>query len=358
MKRCAFALAAALAICGCSRQEPRVVIENGYVFAPVDIQRSFIAMAENPDAKNVLLIGEGAKKCARFFDEAGLEVSFAGKGGFDLVVMACKSISKDSCARVASLLSDDGVLAWMVDVDGVTAAEFKKMLECFSPGCARLWMVGEKNWLITGSGYGAKTRLDDILGLFSREWAFSSLAEAKSPAVQHLFASYAGTREDVMPAFSCGDQNAQVRPEYFLTKEIPELDWLDFSGVDEDIAAKFSAEARSMQVVRRLAVEGSMLAESGKEQEAIDAWNRALRRNPREMFVLERLDRLDRNAGGFFEVRKILMAMKCYETMVLIDPDNPAPLNNFGVCLRKIGRLDIAERVFRRVEELKALQSR
>ena len=70
------------------------------------------------------------------------------------------------------------------------------------------------------------------------------------------------------------------------------------------------------------------------------------------MFLLERLDRLERNAKGFMAVRKILMAMKCYETMALIRPDDPVALNNFAICLKKIGKLDIAEKVLARAEEL------
>lgn len=358
VKRALFFLAAALALGGCSKKEEEAPPAETYVFPPIDVQRSFIAMAENPDARDVLLIGEGAKKCAPFFEEAGMKTRESAGGRFDLVVMACGSVSKDSCAKVSAFLGDGGSLAWMIDVEGVDATQFRKMLENFNMPSVRLWMVGEKHWLLTGSKDTAKKKLEDVFGLFSKEGTFARLAAAKCPAVQHLFASYAGTREDIMPAFAEGDQKAEVRPEYFLTKEIPSLDWIDASDVDGDIAKRFFSEARSMQVVRRLAVEGSMLAEAGKEKEAVDAWSRALKRNPCDLFVLERLDRLERNAKGFFEVRKILMAMKCYETMVLIDPENQAALNNFGVCLKKIGRHDIAERAFKRVKELQTRERR
>lgn len=358
MRRALFFIAAALAFGGCSKKDESAPPPPPYVFAPIDIQRSFIAMTENPDADDVLLIGEAAKKCAPYFDAAGVKSSVTANGKFDLVVMACKSVSIESCAKVRSLLRKGGAIAWMIDVTSTDAASFRKMIESFDMPAVRLWMVGEKQWLLTSSTDGAKKRLDDMFNLFSVEGAFGALAEARSPAVHHLFAAYAGAREDIMPAFEEGDQKAEVRPEFFLTKEIPSLDWIDASRVDADIAKKFFDEARSMQVIRRLAVEGSMLAEAGREKEAVDAWARALKRNPNDMFVLERLDRLERNAKGFFEVRKILMAMKCYETMVLINPENQAALNNFGVCLKKIGRSDIAERAFRRVKELQELQAR
>ena len=75
-------------------------------------------------------------------------------------------------------------------------------------------------------------------------------------------------------------------------------------------------------------------------------------RNPRDLFVLERLDRLARNARGFLEVGKVLQAMKCYETMVLVRPDS-RNVRSFGLCLKKIGKLDLAEKVLARADELR-----
>jgi Flp pilus assembly protein TadD len=46
------------------------------------------------------------------------------------------------------------------------------------------------------------------------------------------------------------------------------------------------------------------------------------------------------------------MAMKCYETMLNIRPGDAAAAYNFGMCLKKIGKLDLAERVLGRAREL------
>ena len=75
-------------------------------------------------------------------------------------------------------------------------------------------------------------------------------------------------------------------------------------------------------------------------------------RNPRDPMLLDRLDRLNRNANGFLEVGKVLQAMKCYETMILINPKDAAAVRNFGLCLRKIGRDEVAEKVLERAREL------
>ena len=96
----------------------------------------------------------------------------------------------------------------------------------------------------------------------------------------------------------------------------------------------------------------SQVANDRKSEEAaIEKWSRAAKRNPHDLLILERLDRLERNARGFLEVGKVLQAMKCYETMVLIKP-TATSVNNFGMCLKKIGKLDMAEQVLKRAREM------
>ncbi len=88
------------------------------------------------------------------------------------------------------------------------------------------------------------------------------------------------------------------------------------------------------------------------EEKAAEIWAQAALRNPNDLFLLERRDRLDRNARGFLKVGKLLQAMKCYETMVLMCPDNATAIHNFGMCLKKIGKLDLAEKVLARAKML------
>ena len=111
-----------------------------------------------------------------------------------------------------------------------------------------------------------------------------------------------------------------------------------------------------MQVMRREAVKAAMAATDVKDKKGEEAvaerFARVALRNPNELFVLERLDRLDRNARGFLEVGKILMALKCYETMVLIRPSDASAVHNFGMCLKKIGKLDLAEKILARAKTL------
>ena len=93
------------------------------------------------------------------------------------------------------------------------------------------------------------------------------------------------------------------------------------------------------------------LQEKGEEA-ATDVWAKVAIRSPNDPMLLERIDRLNRNAKGFLEVNKPLQAMKCYETVVLIRPNDPVAIHNFGACLMKIGKRDLAEKVLAKARKL------
>ena len=71
------------------------------------------------------------------------------------------------------------------------------------------------------------------------------LVKAGCDSLPELFASYAGSREEVMPAFESGEMSAKVRPEFFLTKEIPKVSWIDKGAADDDIYQNVMREIRS-----------------------------------------------------------------------------------------------------------------
>ena len=239
-----------------------------------------------------------------------------------------------------------------IDVDGLTAPELLGQLAPYTNDAANvnLWMPGEKSWLVV---------VHDGTNLVDLAWAMNAVANDPSCTVSlpEVFASYVGTLADVLPAF--GSQlEGPVVPEWFVTKEIPALPWLDATGVDEDIRKTTLAEIRSMQVVRRLVLEGIIssrqVKDKGDEEPVTERWARAFLRNPHDPLLLERIDVLNRNARGFLEVDKVLQAMKCYETIMLINPNDAVAVGNFGLCLRKLGRLDMAKEVLARAKELEA----
>lgn len=324
-----------------------------YLFEPVRAAAACISVLEKPDAKRVLLIGDDAMKVRGVFEAAGMKCQTDLSGKVDIAFVDCSSMSAQSRDKVFSCISANGVFAWLMDVRGVSAEAFRERIGSFGRDEAHLWMPGENRWLITGRKEPRMIKLSAMLEFFSADGMFDVLSRYRLGGVAELFSSYVGTVSEIMPAFAAGDLSAEVKPEFFLSREVPPLRWVSAEDVDKDVSNRFFADIRSMQMMRRLAVKGNMAAMQGDENTSVDHWSRALLRNPGELFVRERIDRLERNARGFLAVKKFLQAMKCYETIIKIDPKDIGALHNFGQCLRNVGRVDIAEKILKRVEELK-----
>ena len=238
--------------------------------------------------------------------------------------------------------------AKVVDVSGMSAAEFLRVLKDFPGKDVHVWMPGEKDWLLIGNLSTNAVPLAKAMEEFALDTnCVTSVAE--------VFASYAGTREDILPAFK-RKLEGEVVPEWFITEKIPEIDWLDVSGIDEDILKVTLSEIRSAQVMRREFLRGNMLAAKATdkkgEEAATEVWAKVAIRSPNDPMLLERIERLNRNAKGFLEVNKPLQAMKCYETVVLIRPNDPVAIHNFGACLMKIGKRDMAEKILAKAKKL------
>ena len=267
----------------------------------------------------------------------------------DCVMDALRLIAKLETAGT----SPSNVVGRIFDARGKTAADFRRALEKMPGHSRHVWMPGADQWFLVGhldtNGVPLAKAMDDFAALESARY---------SPT--ELFASYVGTVEEVMPAFS-SSLEGELLPEWFVSKDIPYLDWIDTSGIDMDICGRIMGEIRSMQVVRRELLKGNIAARAATdrkgEQAACEIWARCALRNPNDPMLLERIERLDRNARGFLAVGKLLQAMKCFETIILIQPKNAAAVHNFGMCLKKLGKTEMAEQVLRRAEVLSATAS-
>ena len=264
----------------------------------------------------------------------------------DCVMDALRLIAKLETAGT----SPSNVVGRVFDARGKSAADFRRALEILPGRSRHVWMPGADRWFLVGhlttNAVPLAKAMDDFAALESARY---------SPT--ELFASYVGTVEEVLPAFST-DLKGELLPEWFVSKDIPYLGWLDVRGIDPDIRGRLMGEIRSMQVVRRELLKGNMVARTATdrkgEQSACEIWARCALRNPNDPMLLERLERLDRNARGFLSVGKLLQAMKCFETIVLIQPKNAAAVHNFGMCLKKLGKTEMAEQVLKRAEVLSA----
>lgn len=355
MKKTLWLLLLSFSLFGCKKDAPQeeIVAKDDYVYPFVYTIASQIAISEKPDMRRVLLIGEEARKTETYFKNAGVKAESSIQGKYDAVIVACDGMSKESCSRMLSLLTENGIAVWMMDVSAVKMGEFQEMLGSFACSEAHLWMPSANRWVVVGRNGAAKIKLSAIMEAFTRENAFEDLAKASLNTIAELFASYVGKLEDIMPAFEGAHKDAVVKCEYFLPREISKIDWIS-EDVDEDILKPTLTDIRSMQVIRRLIVESAINVAEGDEEAAIDKLSRAALRNPHDPMLLERIDRLDRNAAGFLQVGKVLMAMKCYEYILGIQPNDIKALTNIGICFKTIGKLDLAEKAFERVCELSA----
>ena len=258
---------------------------------------------------------------------------------------------KEAIYRICKLerTSTSDHSAKVIDVKGMSAADFRRELEAVAGRDVHVWMPGERDWLLIGNMSTNGVPLAKAMEEFADDpKCLMSVAE--------VFASYVGTREEILPAFT-SKLRGEVVPEWFVTKDIPGIGWLDVSGIDEDIRKSVLSDIRSAQVMRRELLRGNMLAAKAKdkkgEEAATEAWAKVALRNPNDPMLLERIENLNRNAKGFLEVNKVLQAMKCYETVVLIRPNDPVAIHNFGACLLKIGKRDLAEKILEKAKRLR-----
>lgn len=354
---CGLALLALLAAGACwyylSRDGKTVVAgpAEEYQYKPLKTISAHLAMLEKPDACRVLVLGETGEDFRPFFEHAKLKCLAKDEAGrYDIVFVGGKP--DRAWADIVARVGTSGVLAWTINVSGTSAAEFKAMLEAFPCEQTHLWMPGENEWLLVGRVKPARLKLDAMLELFSDDDAFIDLVRAQCESLPELFASYVGNRDDILPAF-VGDLSMPVRPEFFVTRDIKELDWVSKGDVDDDIFATIRSEIRSMQFVRRMILEGNMLARTPEGMDAaLDKWSAAVIRNPRDPMMMDRLYRLAVNAKAFQNVGNLKGAAKCYETMISIRPKDAAALAAYADCMKALGQKEISEQAAKKAEEL------
>lgn len=317
----------------------------------------YAAALARPDASGVLVTGDDAKYgeiFASLFPGAVTTNSVPSSPGgrFDLVFVSSGGVR--AAAEARSSLAEGGVLATLLDVRGMKAGRFKKILADYPCDDVRLWMFSQSEWMLVGRSAGSKVKMADMLAFFSRDGVISVEAEAAGcGSVQDVFAGYVGKREAIMPAFEAGGRMNEVKPEYFIAEKVPLFDWLDPDGVDADIAGAISAAIYDRQDVRRIIVRAEVASRDKKNLDAaLEAWADAMKRNPGDTMLLDRLYRLAVNAKAFRDLGKFAEAAYCYETMIAIRPDDRRVGEEYITLLRQLGRNDLAASVAEKLNEL------
>lgn len=349
-------LVALLLLTGCSKNDsqPSEAKDDRQVFRPVIITSAYIAAIEKPTAVRAYFADSKAAEFAQFLEHTGMscvtnDCEIGSVKKFDIVVYGG---SEPDIDKLIDRIGESGILVRRVDVHNMSVEEFKSVVDSFPCDEMHLWMPGSEEWLLVGRRIPRKLKLDAMMDVFIRDSSFDDLTEAGATALSDIFASYVGSRSDIMDAFKADDLSMNVRPEFFITREIPEIGWIVQGDVDKDIYRRTLSEIRSMQVIRRLIVEGNMYSDSGNGEKAVESWSRAVKRNPKDVMLLERCDRLSRNASVFLRLGNVSAAAKCYETLVLINPKDAAAVFNYGICLKRLGKRELSEAVLKKAAEL------
>lgn len=328
-------------------------------YLPARLAAACIAAVEKPNGTKALLADAGAEVYRSSLETLGFICSAPMAGAerkYDLVFATMQSSAAELKRLAAARLGETGVLVQVVDAFELTGTRFKELADGFPCEQVHLWMPGAFEWLFVGRVTPRRLKLEAMMEVFTRETAFELLAEARTTALSDLFAAYVGTRDDWGDALRSRELDRPVQPAFFVTREIPSLAWIDLGGVDEDIAGQTLAEIRSMQVVRRLVMEGELASEAGRAEEATEAWSRARKRNPKDLFLLERCACLRRNASALERIGNHAAAAKCYETLILINPADADAVLGYGLCLKRLGRASAANEVLSRAKELQFRQ--
>ena len=350
---------------------------------------SLVPLFEVPRARRALVVGAESGFYADELKLAGIEVATApslsagAEGVFDLALVCpepewiCGSERPDAMlwARlVAKIDRAFGAVALHLDARLLPASRAKRLLEDFRGafGAVRVWCVGRYDWVLVGFAWQEQPPrfADDAVALFSREDVFDAFLDAGVCGVGDVFANYVGTFEEVMPALdgiaSMGrreglaaapslafeppprDERAQLAPGDLLPLKDAGVEWFRRGECETEVFDSLTNRIADVQWARRTVLDGIVDADAGRGDAAIEKWSGAAMVNPHDPILKAVADSLDLEGRRRLRVGDNNGAMRCYENRILVDPDNVAAVHNFGVCLKKAGRADVAVQVFQR----------
>ncbi len=321
---------------------------------------AYIAAISKPDAKSALVVGHDDGYTEIFkkiipkvvVSEAA---GYAGEGRFDIVFLLGKA-SKEEQARLVNRVSSRGVFAHVLDVRKMDAKQFKDLFSQFPCPEVHLWMVSQHEWVLAGRPRPRKVKLSAMLEFFLRDGVVSTSAEkAGCGSIQDIMANYVGTGAEISPAFASGDLSVQVKPEFFISKDLPSFDWISPDGVDTDMVDAVAASIRSRLCTRKKIVSAEIISrERGADEKALSMWGEAMRENPCDTMLLDRLYTLAVNARAFKDLGRTVDAAYCYETMIAIRPTDIRVLEEYSALLMQLGKRDLAEKILAKTSEMKS----
>ncbi len=335
-------------------------LEKGEIPRPQFVRTAavFVAGIMKPEAKKAFVPEDGEGRFRAVFTSLSMKVfreDAAADRKFDIVFLP-QGVTDARAAEYAKRVSSRGVFARMIDVEGMSAFSLKNLIDSFPFGDLHLWMITRTDWMLAARASTGKLKLGEALGFFSRNGTATIEAEeAGVGSIQGVFANYVGSRKEIEPAFLNGDLAVSVLPEHFVLKDAPSLEWLEPAGLDSDVIDSIAAAIRETMSVRRTIVSAEVTArmKDGGDK-ALQMWAGAMRRNPHDTMLLDRLYRLAVNARAFRDLGRPADAACCYETMIAINPADIRVIEEYAALLQQIGKSNLAAEVLRKVNELKS----
>ena len=328
-----------------------------YRYEPVRIVSAYIALMETPTALSYTIVDEKAADLATYFDNASLTAITNADRVADIAIYTADSYRKD-IKNIYSRVSEDGMAALLIDMRKMTVGEFGKILKAIPGEDIHLWMPSENDWVLTTRMKKSVRDLDAMLDVLTRDDAFDDLAKANCEALPDIFASYVGTREEIVGAIT-GDLGAKARCEFFVTEDEPLIDWIKQGRVEADIWEATGRQINSAQTARRNIIKGNILSlQKDKVEDAYEMWAKANRQNPNDTMLLSRLHLLAVNANAAEKIGNFTLAAKCYETMIAIRPKDVPAMTRYAKVMKTLGRQKLADLVLKRAHELEEAQKK
>lgn len=315
----------------------------------------YAAAVQKPDAKKVFVAGDDGGY-AEIFNKimpGAVETNDTESSSIKYDIVFHSKASAETDFGFVGKVAPGGIFARVFNASKLKAFDFKKLLEEFPGDDVRLWMFSKSEWMLVGRFGGTKVKMSDMLEFLSRDEVFSVEAErAGCGSIQDIAAGYAAKREEVMPVFSLTDRDFEVAPQYFLKEEIPQFDWIDIEDVDSDIVESISKAMYDRQCWRRVIAKAEevSLSKDGLDQ-AIEMWADAMKRNPTDTMLLDRLYRMAVNAKVFRDLGKFPDAAHCYEIMLAINPDDARVGEEYVAMLNQLGKREFAAEVAGKLKE-------
>lgn len=316
----------------------------------------YAAAVSKPDAKSVLVLSDESVYADIFSAVTPRIVTTNETAGaskkYDLVFLAGHRMDGD-IGKYAEKVSAEGILANVFDSSKLNAGEFKAMLERFPGNDVRLWMFSKSDWMLVGRFGKTKAKMSDVAEFFNRDEVASLEAErAGCGSMQDVFASYVASREELIPVFSGADLKVAIAPQHFILEKIPPFDWVDPVGLDKDILESVSSLIHDRQYWRRVIVEAEVVSyDKNRIDQAIAMWRDAMKHNPYDTMLRERMYRMGVNAKVFRDFGKFADAANCYEIMLSIRPEDERIGEEYVALLNQLGKREFAAEVSKKLNE-------